>query len=226
MPPSIHRSGASTTLEEMLFAPGTGEAPSRPQKPHEFDLVTRLRARDEAAFREIVERYASRIYKVSCGILRNHAAADEVTQEVFANLYFSVQDFGGRGSLYAWLYRIAVNECYEFLRKKRFEPAYPSGGSDDAEALRIKGPADRCTTLARTATRSDLLNKLLAWIPEEDRWLLISIEAGDFSLAELSRMTGLNENTIKVRLFLVRRGLVAATAWLRSESTIESTAEG
>jgi RNA polymerase sigma-70 factor (ECF subfamily) len=226
MPPSTHLSGASITLEEGLSGPVTGEAPPKPQEPHDFDLVTRLLARDETDFREIVERYASRIYRVSYGILRNRAAADEVTQEVFANLNFSVHDFGGRGSLYACLYRIAVNECYEFLRRKRFELAYPRESSDDPEALRIKGPAEGCTTLARTATRSSLLNKLLAWIPEGDRWLLISKESGEFSLAELCRMTGLDENAIKVRLFLVRRGLVAATDWLRSEPTSESTARG
>jgi RNA polymerase sigma-70 factor (ECF subfamily) len=219
MQPSIQRSGASITLEEMLSGPGTAEAPPKQQGPDEVDLVTRLRARDETAFREIVERYASGIYRVSCGILRNRAAADEITQEVFANFYFSIRDFEVSGSLYAWLYRIAVNECYEFLRTKRFEPAYPRGASDDAEALWMEGSADACATLDRTAGRRSLLNKLLAWIPEDDRWLLISREAGGFSLAELSRMTGLSENTIKVRLVLIRRGLVAAKDWLRSEPT-------
>jgi RNA polymerase sigma-70 factor (ECF subfamily) len=207
MPLSIHRSGASITLEEMLSGTRMGEGLPKQQAPHPFGLVTRPRVRDEAVCRETVERYASMIYKVSYGILRDHAAADEVTQEVFANLYFSVQSFGGRGSLFGWLYRIAVNECYKFLRRKRFEPAYPGGTSDDA--------------------RSSLLNKLLAWIPEDDRWLLISRETGGFSLAELARMTGLNENTIRVRLFLVRRGLVAALAWMRSEpKTAQSQIRG
>ena len=61
----------------------------------------------------------------------------------------------------------------------------------------------------------DFINKLLARIPKNDRWLLISKEVEGFSLAELSEMTGLNESTIKVRLFRTRQALVAAAARLR-----------
>jgi len=62
----------------------------------------------------------------------------------------------------------------------------------------------------------DFVNKLLARIPEHDRWLLISKEVEGFSLAELSELTGLNESTIKIKLFRIRQGLVAAAARLRT----------
>ncbi len=93
------------------------EARPKRHDPHEDDLIVRLQAHDETAFREIVERYASKIYRVCHGILRNRDHADEVAQEVFAKVYFSIRGFGERSSLYAWIYRIAVNECYGFLRK-------------------------------------------------------------------------------------------------------------
>jgi RNA polymerase sigma-70 factor (ECF subfamily) len=76
--------------------------------------------------------------------------------------------------------------------------------------------ADGHPTPDRAAMRRVFINKLLARIPEDDRWLLISKEVEGFSLAELSEMTGLNESTIKVRLFRVRQRLVAAAARLRS----------
>lgn len=191
------------------------EAPFKHHNANEVDLVARLQAGDESAFREIVERYASKISRVAYGILRNLDDADEIAQEVFAKVYFSIQGFGGRGSLYGWIYRIALNECYGLLRKKRFKMIYSSESSDDTPDLRMEAIADRRPTPDRTAMQRDFINKLLARIPEDDRWLLISKEVEGFSLAELSEMTGLSENTIKVRLFRVRQSLVAAAARLR-----------
>src|ERR1700752_3320872 len=85
-----------------------------PVDEHETDLVARLQAGDEGAFRAIVDRYSSRIYRACYGILRSREDADEIGQEVFAKVYFSIKGFEGRSSLYAWIYRIAVNECYGF----------------------------------------------------------------------------------------------------------------
>jgi len=59
----------------------------------------------------------------------------------------------------------------------------------------------------RTAMQRDFINNLLADVAEEDRWLLIAKEVERFSIAELSQMTGLKENTIKGRLFRVRQTL-------------------
>lgn len=59
----------------------------------------------------------------------------------------------------------------------------------------------------RTAMQRDFINNLLADVAEEDRWLLIAKEVERFSIAELSLMTGLKENTIKGRLFRVRQTL-------------------
>ncbi len=197
------------------FCAWPSEAPFKHHDANEVDLVARLRAGDEGAFREIVERYASKISRVSYAILRNRDDADEIAQEVFAKVYFSIKGFGGRGSLYGWIYRIAVNECYGLLRKKRFKMVYSSDSPDDTPDLRMEAIADVRPTPDRTAMQRDFINKLLARIPEDDRWLLISKEVEGFSLAELSQMTGLSENTIKVRLFRLRQSLVAAAARLR-----------
>src|ERR1700692_279743 len=97
----------------------------------ELELVQRLKAGDEAAFRELVERHESRIRCVIYGMLRNRDDADEIAQEVFAKVYFSIKGFGARSSLYSWIYRIAVNECYGYLRKKRVTLVHESDSADD-----------------------------------------------------------------------------------------------
>ncbi len=183
----------------------------------EAELVAGLQARDEMAFREIIEQFASKIYRVCYGMLHSRDDADEIAQEVFTKVHLSIQGFERRSSLYAWIHRIAVNECYGFLRKKRLRLVCTSDSPDDTLALHMEALADGCPTPDRSAMQRDLVNKLLTRIPEDDRWLLIAKEVEGFSVAELSRMTGLTQNTLKVRLFRIRQGLVAASARLRSQ---------
>src|SRR5258705_13901826 len=82
-------------------------------------LVRRVQARDEIAFREIVERYQTKVFSIIYGILRNHNDAEDIAQQVFAKIYFSIGNFDFRSSLLTWIYKITVNECYDYLRKKR-----------------------------------------------------------------------------------------------------------
>ena len=187
-----------------------------PSKEHELDLVGRLQAGDERAFQAIIDRYASRIYRACYGLLRSREDADEIAQEVFAKVYFSIQGFRGHCSLYGWMYRIAINECYGLLRKKRIRRAYSSDSPDHTGSLRLESLPDGGPAPDHSAIQREFLNKLLAEIPEEDRWLLMSKEVDGFSIAELSEMTGLNVNTVKVRLFRVRQNLVEAAARVRS----------
>jgi RNA polymerase sigma-70 factor (ECF subfamily) len=180
----------------------------------EVELVSLLKAGDEMAFRELVERYESKIHSVTYGILRNREDADEIAQEVFAKVYFSIKGFDARSSLYSWIYRIAVNECYSYLRKNRLNLVYESDSADDTLAMRMQMIADGYPTPDRAAMQRDLINRLLERIPEDDRLLLIWKEVEGFSIAELSQMTGLNEATVKVRLFRTRQKLVHDAAGL------------
>src|SRR5580704_19120366 len=124
----------SESANTNAFCVWPNEATVKQREPDDAELVARLQARDEAAFREIVERYACKIYRVSYGILGNRDDANDVAQEVFAKVFSSIHGFAGRSSLYAWIYRITVNECYDFLRKKRPTIAYSSDSLDDAQA--------------------------------------------------------------------------------------------
>jgi RNA polymerase sigma-70 factor, ECF subfamily len=174
-------------------------------------LVRRVQARDELAFREIVERYQAKVFSIIYGILRNHNDAEDIAQQVFAKIYFSIQSFDFRSSLLTWIYKITVNECYDYLRKKRVRKlVYESDFSEEdtqrrqnSETATDPGPAVD-TQLAHR----DLVVKLLAKLSTEDRSLLLLKEVEGHSVEELSRMTGMNENTIKVKLFRARQKLL------------------
>jgi RNA polymerase sigma-70 factor, ECF subfamily len=205
----------STTLS---FPAVAGEATSAKSKldhrtTEEAALIRRVQARDELAFREIVDRYQAKVFSIIYGILRNRNDAEDIAQQVFAKIYFSVKNFDFRSSLLTWIYKITVNECYDYLRKKRVRKlVYESDFSSD-ETLRMENsePAtDQTPGADERLAQHDLILKLLSKISEEDRSLILLKEVEGHSVEELSEMTGMNENTIKVKLFRARQKLVKA----------------
>jgi RNA polymerase sigma-70 factor, ECF subfamily len=179
----------------------------------EAALVRRVQAKDEMAFREIVERYQSKVYSIIYGILRNRNDAEDIAQQVFAKIYFSIKNFDFRSSLLTWIYKITVNECYDYLRKKRVRKlVYESDfTSDESLLMENSEPAmDQAPAVDTQLAQQDLITKLLSKISEEDRTLILLKEVEGHSVEELSQMTGMNENTIKVKLFRARQKLVKA----------------
>src|SRR4030088_3190506 len=165
----------------ILSFPSVGEGTrARTRVDHknseEAALVKRVQARDEIAFREIVERYQAKVFSIIYGILRNHNDAEDIAQQVFAKIYFSIGNFDFRSSLLTWIYKITVNECYDYLRKKRVRKlVYESDFSEeDSQRMENSEPAMvRAPNIDSTLEKRDLLMKLLAKVSEEDRTLIM-----------------------------------------------------
>lgn len=198
--------------------PATGEAPRTRTRvdyraSEEAELVRRAQARDELAFREIVERYQAKVYSIIFGILRNRNDAEDIAQQVFAKVYFSMGNFDFRSSLLTWIYKITVNECYDYLRKKRVRKlVYESDFSEEESLLMQNSEAamDHRPAVDTQLAQRDFVLKLLAKVSEEDRNLMLLKEVEGHSVEELAQMTGMNENTIKVKLFRARQKLLKA----------------
>lgn len=191
----------------------------------EAALVRRVQAKDEMAFREIVERYQAKVFSIIYGILRNRNDAEDIAQQVFAKIYFSIKNFNFRSSLLTWIYKITVNECYDYLRKKRVRKlVYESDFSaDDSARMENSDPAsDQTPGVDHRLAQQDLILKLLAKLSKEDRSLLLLKEVEGHSVEELSEMTGMNENTIKVKLFRLRQKLVKAAQRLERSPLVIS----
>ncbi len=209
---------AMSGLLEAIPFPSAGERTrTRTRVDHktseEADLVRRIQAHDELAFREIVDRYQSKVFSIIYGVLRNHNDAEDIAQQVFSKVYFSIRNFDFRSSLLTWIYKITVNECYDYLRKKRVRKlVYESDFSDeDAQRMEASDPAiDPAVPMDKRLAQRDLVTKLLSKVSEEDRSLIMLKEVEGHSVEELASMTGLNENTIKVKLFRTRQKLLKA----------------
>src|ERR1700684_4573747 len=139
-------------------------------------LVRRAQSGDQAAFREIVERYQSKVFAIIHGIVRQRNDVEDIAQQVFAKVYLSLRNFDFRSSLITWIYKITVNECFDYLRKRKVRRlVYESDLSED-EVRRVENsePAvDRQAPMDTTLARRDYVVKLLTRISEEERMLLM-----------------------------------------------------
>lgn len=73
----------------------------------------------ERAFRRLVEKYQERVYGHVRKMVIDQQTADDLTQETFVKVWKKLETFRGQSQLFTWIYRIATNECLQFLRKKR-----------------------------------------------------------------------------------------------------------
>ena len=196
-----------------LVLPRTISRPRARKDPEEQALLGSAQTGDELAFQHIVERYKKRVFTVIRSILSSSNDVEDVAQEAFTNIYFSLPAFDYRCSLGTWIYRITVNECFDYLRKRKVRKlVYESDMSED-EARRVENSeptVDRQVPTDTTLARRDYLVKLLGRVSEEERMLLTMKEVEGFSVEELAARTGMNENTIKVKLFRARQKLVKA----------------
>jgi RNA polymerase sigma-70 factor (ECF subfamily) len=208
-------SGSSTVLPFPIT--GSPKAKARTsvdyRNTEEALLVRRVQNGDELAFREVVDRYQAKVFSIIYGILRNHNDAEDIAQQVFAKIYFSIRNFDFRSSLLTWIYKITVNECYDYLRKKKVRKLVYESDFTEEESQRMEraepGSGNQ-VGIDTTLARRDLVSKLLMKVSEEDRQLLLLKEVEGRSVEELAEMTGMNENTIKVKLFRARQKLVKA----------------
>src|SRR3974377_517437 len=131
------------TLIGVLTAPGFGTkvaAKSRVdyQNTPEGALVQRAQAGDESAFREIVERYQSKVFSIIHGIVRQRNDVEDIAQQVFAKVYLSLRTFDFRSSLITWIYKITVNECFDYLRKKKVRKLVYERDMSEDEVRRVE----------------------------------------------------------------------------------------
>ena len=183
------------------------------QNTPEGALVRRAQAGEESAFREIVERYQTKVFSIIHGIVRQRNDVEDIAQQVFAKVYLSLGSFDFRSSLITWIYKITVNECFDYLRKRKVRKlVYESDLSED-EVRRVENTepyVDRQLPADSTLARRDYVLKLLSRVSGEERMLLMLKEVEGYSVEELAGRTGMNENTIKVKLFRARQKLVKA----------------
>ncbi len=173
----------------------------------DFELIRKAQKGDEASFNDVVLAYRRRILGTIGRLIGHPEDVEDVGQEVFLRLYFSIDQLRTPEVFEPWLYRLTVNASYDYLRKSRRR--MESRMSDLSEQQVII--ADALASTKADASDEDkkktreAVQELLGNVSEEDRILLIMKEVEGLSLKEMEKIYNVNENALKVRLFRARQ---------------------
>jgi RNA polymerase sigma factor (sigma-70 family) len=179
--------------------------------PDDETLVRRTQSGDTKAFDTLWQKYSPRIYSLIYNMTSNHEDANDLLLEIFSKAYRSINGFRGRSSFYTWIHAIAVNMTINFV-KKRGRRVQMSLDDMDANVQNDKD------FLELTATNTPLrevdlaelqkrLNEAMLKLSVEHRAVVTMFDIQGMPHAEIARILGVPEATVRSRLFYAHRQL-------------------
>jgi len=214
----------ASSLESSLTTTGLASqaAVSRQEAVHDAELVKRFHAGDDAAFVEIVTRYRGKMFSIALSLLRNHADAEEITQDTFIRAHRGLARFRGDSSLATWLHRIALNLSrnrywYFFRRHRQDTRSLDCALSDNSTATVADLVASDAPSPAREEANREFLAHVTACmgrLSAQQREILTLRNGLDQSYHDIAQALGISMGTVKSRIARARenlRGLLAET---------------
>lgn len=174
----------------------------------EDNLIKRLQAGDEQAFRDCVERYQDRVLNTCYRFVHRREDAEDLMQEVFVELHHSIRRFREDAEFSTWIYRIAVNKSLDFIRrgkrKKRLGFLVSlSAPMESDQGIQI---ADDGTPESEMEAheRANILQKAVENLPENQKIAVTLSKYEGFSYKEISRIMGTSVSAVES---LIHRGM-------------------
>jgi RNA polymerase sigma-70 factor, ECF subfamily len=179
----------------------------------ERSLLRRLRDRDEAAFRELLESHRDRVFNITFRMLGNRHEAEDVAQEVFITVFKTIDTFREESKFSTWLYRVTVNHCKNRIKylarrydksRDELDDSTPGDGVNGAISAPMPREPDRAL---EGAQMEKLLREAIAKLDDEHRLVVILRDVEDLSIEEICAITNLPDGTVKSRLHRARKEL-------------------
>jgi len=172
------------------------------EMPTDERLVKAALSGDDEAFTELVRRHKRKVFTIVAKFVRNTGELDDVCQEIFVKVYQNLGKYRGDAPLEHWVSKIAVNACYDALRRQRRR-----GNEVPLEdvAFSLSEPAAAGSPPWHGSW--EVLRRALAALRPEDRLVITLLNLEEKSVREISALTGWSEAKVKVRAFRARKEL-------------------
>jgi len=159
---------------------------------------------DTNAFTVLVDRYKDLVFTLALRMVKNREEAEEVSQDTFIKVYNSLNRFKGDSKFSTWIYRVAYNTCLDRLKKnKRQEYTVAIDEYTEHQVKTLENALDALEEQEKQLA----IKKCLEMLPSEDSFILTLYYFEELSLDEISKITGLKPNNVKVKLFRSRKKL-------------------
>jgi len=166
----------------------------------DLELIRRVKSGDTRSFDELMQRYATRIYRVIYGMVHNYADAQDLSQETFVHAYEGIKGFKEKYRFYTWLYRIAVNLCINHCKRKKLAQFVPI---ENGESYPDPNPAN--DTASQDLRRA--VEKRLVQLPEEQKTVFVLRTFEEMGYQKIAEVLGISIGTVMSRLSRAREKL-------------------
>ena len=177
-----------------------------------FDLaecLERVRRRDQAAARELVDHLYPQVFRIVRSRLPRRVAVEDLMQDIFLKMFSRLEQYQCKLPFTHWVSRIAVTTCIDQLRRQQRRPEFRMADLSENEALVINQVTaddnDRAPDDAFAAR--ELVEKLFAQLKPQDQLVLRLLDLEQKTIIEISAFTGWSGSLVKVRAFRARRKL-------------------
>lgn len=182
------------------------------QDAQELAWIERAQCGESEAFGHLVERYQQRVFAQIFRLVRRRDEVEDIAQEIFIKAFRAIRSYNFESTFAAWLFRVAVNHCYDYLRKERasrisYHWQIPEESLRHLEARAENRGGSGLNPEEQAAVR-DLAAKLLERASPEDRLVLSLKELEGLSVEEIAGILKLKTSTVKVRLHRARKRLL------------------
>ena len=180
---------------------------------HSDDFLVELSLNgDDPAFECLVLRYRRRVLAIARHFFRQPETVEDIAQETFTKAFFALHSYQKGASLEFWLARIAVNNCYDELRRRKSRGELTVSDLTDDEVGWIDNKLalisfNRHVQIGEHEIASEITRKLLCKLAPEDRTVLILLHAEEYSVAEIAKLIGWSEAKVKIRAFRARHSM-------------------
>ena len=180
-------------------------------KTDESGLIEKLRLGDEKAFRILFDLYKINVYNTASGFLTNVNDAEDVTQEVFIQVFKSIEHFKENSKLSTWIYRITITKCLDLLRKKKtkerfafFVDFFENDEKDKEEVfVNYEHPGIQTDKLEL----SKILFKEIDKLPDNQRISFVLNKVEKLGYQEISEVMGISVPAVESLIFRAKSGL-------------------
>jgi RNA polymerase sigma-70 factor, ECF subfamily len=188
----------------------------------EQELIERARTGDPAAFNQIVLAYRKRILGTISRLIGRPEDVEDVGQEVFVRLYYSLDQLRTAEVFEPWLYRLTVNASYDYLRRVKRRSESRMADLSEQQVMKadsLAGGRQQDEERQKGQIR-EFVSALFDHVSEEDRLLLTLKEVEGLSLKDLEKVYKVSENALKVRLFRARQRVLKAYKAARADGKL------
>jgi len=176
-----------------------------------LEKVRACQAGDRGAFDDLVERYKDIVYAVAYRFAREPEQALDLAQDVFVRAYRGIKSFRGKSSFSTWLYRVAINTCIDYTRKRSRsvdsktvpEEVVEYAGAEPLDIVPPRGPDAQLLA----GELGEQIGKAIEALPPYHRSVFVLYEIEGLSYREIAEVVGCSIGTVMSRLHYARKKL-------------------